>query len=202
MRAVKTLTVAVLAGTLLAGCGLFGTSDPDPTDSGGGGTGTGTPTPDGPSPQELSEEVLAAAEQADQAAAIGTGTGTTRGRTEVTIDVTAVERGTDATLVRMRISGTDGGSIAGPAGFGNSKFDGISFARTLYLVDPTVTKTRYLPLQFTDYREACLCPYFPFEVGATPQTVTAVYPPLPGTVTTVDLVANDFLTVTGLPVGG
>jgi len=203
MRAAKALAVAVLTGTLLAGCGMFGTGDPDPDPTGSGdGTGTESPTPEGPSPEELSEEILAAAGEAEQAAAIGTGTGTTAGQTEVTIDVTAVERRTDATVVRMRISGTDGDSIAGPAGFGNSKFDGVNFARTLYLVDPTVTQTRYLPLQFTDYREACLCPYFPFEVGATPQSVTAVYPPLPATVTTVDLVANDFLTVSGLPIEG
>ena len=202
MRAVKTLAVAVLGASLLAGCGMFGTGDPDPDPtSTDGGTGTESSAPEGPSPEDLAEEVFAAAEQADSAAVIGSGSGVTTGQTQVTIEVTAVERSEDSTVVRMRLSGV-GTGLGGPAGFGNSKYDGISFARTLYLVDPTVTRTRYLPLQFTDYREACLCPYFPMELGAEPQSVTAVYPPLPDTVTTVDLVANDFLTVTGLPVGG
>lgn len=203
MRALKTLAVTALAGTLLAGCGLFGTGDPDPdpTGSGGGGTGTESPAPEGPSPEELAGEVFAAAEQVEQAPAIGTGSGTTAGQTQLTIDVTAVERTEDATLVRMRFSGT-GTGLGGPSGFGTSKYATITFANTLYLVDPTVTATRYLPLQFTDYREACLCPHFPLELGTDAQSVTAVYPPLPDTVTTVDLVASDFLTVTGLPVGG
>ncbi|MCY7394723.1 MAG: hypothetical protein LH468_01005 [Nocardioides sp.] len=204
MRATTTLGTALLVATLLGGCGMFGTGDPDlkPTGTGtGAGSGTEQPAPEGPTPEELSEQVLAAADQAEQAPAIGTGTGTTAGQIELTIDVTSIERRTDSTLVRMRFTGSEGDSIGGPADFGSAKFNGLSFARTLYLVDPTVTKSRYAPLQFEDYRQACLCPYFPLEVGSTPQTVTAVYPPLPDTVTTVDLVANDFLTVTGLPVG-
>ncbi|MCY7394720.1 MAG: hypothetical protein LH468_00990 [Nocardioides sp.] len=205
MRAVKTLAVAVLGATLLAGCGMFGTGDPDPSGTGtDGGTSTGTTTaePQGPTPEELSEQVLAAAGEGERAPAIGTGTGTTAGQAELTIEVTAVERIAAGTLVRMRFSGTPGDNIGGPADFGTPKYQTLYFARSLYLIDPAVTKTRYLPLQFEDYREACTCPHSPLELGSEPQTVTAIYPPLPETVTTVDLVANGFLTVAGLPVGG
>jgi hypothetical protein len=205
MRAARTLAVAVLGASLLGGCGLLGDDDPsaDPGGSAsGGGSATSSPTPSGPDPAELSEEVLAAAEAEQQAPALGSGTGTTAGGTDLTIEVTAVERVSEGTLVTMRFSGTEGGNLGGPAGFGNERYETQNFARTLYLVDPAVTRTRYLPLQFEDYREGCLCPYFPLAVGAEPQTVTALYPPLPPEVSTIDVVANDFLTVSGLPVQG
>lgn len=203
MRAARTLAVAVIGAALLGGCGLFGGEGPDPDPTGSrGGTGTASPQPSGPTPEELSQQVLDAAEEKEQATALGSGTGTTDGGVDLTIEVTAVERVTEGTLVTMRFAGAGGGALGGPAHFGTSRYDTVTFARTLYLVDPAVTATRYLPLQFTDYREGCLCPHFPLEVGAQAQTVTALYPPLPETVTTVDLVANEFLTVTGLPVGG
>lgn len=198
MRAPKALAAGVLLAVLLGGC-TGGGDDPEPT-NGESSQGGGEETPSGPSPEELSAQVLDAAAAQEDAPVLASGTGTTNGGNSVTIDVVGVERIEGATLVRMRFSG-DVADLGGPSQFGNERYRTVEFARTLYLVDNAVTKTRYLPLQFDDYREACACPYFPLENGADPQTVTALYPELPPEVTTVDVVANEFLTVSGVPVG-
>lgn len=197
-RTTVRLGAGLLAAALLTGCSLGGDDEPGPTRS--GATPSASASAPGKSPEQLSAEVLDAAAAADEAEPIGSASGTTRGKTELTIDVLSIEPVTDGTLVTMRFSG-DGSGLAGPSGFADERYDAANFGRTLYLVDRTVTKSRYLPLQFEDYREACTCPVLQMELGSTPQTVTALYPPLPDGVTTVDLVANDILTVKGLAVG-
>ncbi len=203
-RTRRALAVGALSTLVLSGCGLFGTGDPDPTGSGtdsGEGTATGEAGPGGPTPEELSLEVLDQARAQEEAPAIGTGSADITG-TQVTIDVVSVLRADDATTVTMRISGSEGVSL-GVGEFRSIMYRGLNSARTLYLVDPTVSMTRYLPLQFDDYREMCVCPVFPLELGTAAQTVTAVYPPLPAETTAVDLVLNDTsLSITGLPVEG
>lgn len=197
-RALTALLALVAAGTL-AGCS--GTPDdekPGPTAS----SASSSPTPSGRTPEQLSAEVLAAAaSEAEAARPIGSASGETKGRTRLTIDVLAIEPVSAGTLVTMRFSGEGAAGLAGPAGFADERYGAQSFARTLALVDRTVTKSRYLPLQFDDYREACACPALAMKIGAQGQTVTALYPPLPQGVATVDLEANDILTVEGLPVG-
>lgn len=186
----RALAVAISAfwAIALTGCTFTGVEDVAPTPS---------ESTDAPTPAELSQQIFDDASAQEEAEVIGTGTGTSPGQAEVTIDVIAVERLADATLVRMRFSGSEG-AVLGPADFGVG--EGQSFARTLYLVDSEVTESRYAALRFTDYRNACACPYFPLELGAEPQTVTAVYPPLDAAVTSVDIVANDIVTVADLPV--
>ncbi len=199
MRAPRALAAGVLLAVLLGGC-TGGGDEPDPTETTSGTDGGGgEQTPSGPTPEELSAQVLDAAAEQAEAQPLASGSGTSAGGNQVTIDVLAVERVEGATLVRMRVSGSEG--ALGPSDFRGARYDGIVFARTLYLVDPTVTATRYLPLQFDDYREACACPYFPLANGSEAQVVTALYPELPAEVTTVDLDANGFLSVTGIPVG-
>ena len=115
----------------------------------------------------------------------------------------SVDRVDEATLVTMRVDrGRD--LRIGPFDLNTARHASQNFARALFLEDATVTKTRYLPLQFADFRDdACACPYIPLEVGAEPQTVTALYPLLPPEVTTVSLRAGDSsLVIEGLPVGG
>lgn len=201
-RVQRTLTVGVLTALLLSGCGLFGGDDPEPTASGSGSaTSGGGDEPSGPTPEELSQEVLDQARAQEEAPAIGSGSADITG-TQVTVDVVSVQRADDATTVTMRVSGSEGVNI-GVGEFRDLMYTGVNSARTLYLVDPGGSGTRYLPLQFDDYREMCLCPVFPLELGPEPQTVTAVYPPLPPETTTVDLVVNDTsLSITGLPVEG
>ncbi len=197
-RTALRIGTAALATALLTGCSLGADDEPGPTRS--GATPSATASTPGTSPDQLSAEVLDAAAAAEEVEPIGSATGTTRGKTELTIDVLSIEPVTEGTLVTMRFSG-DGSGLAGPAGFADERHKAMNFGRTLYLVDRTVTKSRYLPLQFEDYREACTCPVLQMELGSAPQTVTALYPPLPDGVETVDLVANDILTVKGLTVG-
>ncbi|MGL5818191.1 MAG: hypothetical protein ACRCYR_11545 [Phycicoccus sp.] len=198
MRATTTVgaVAALVAAALLSGCSFTPDEEPGPTRSGA----TASSSPTGKTPEQLSAEVLeAAATAAEEARPIGSASGKTRGGTTLTLDVLSIEPVAAGTLVTMRFSGK-GSGLAGPAGFADERYDAMSFARTLYLADRTVTKSRYLPLQFEDYREACTCPMFPMELGAEPQTVTALYPPLPDGVTRVDVVANDIVTVKDVPV--
>jgi hypothetical protein len=196
--ATRVAGLALAAALALGGCSV--TSDDEQPGPDGAASPTRSAAADRRTPEQLSAQVLDAAEQAVAGAKpIGSATGETRGGTTLTIDVLSVDPVTDGTLVTMRFSG-DGSGLAGPAGFADKRYNTQEFARTLALVDRTVTKSRYLPLQFDDYREACTCPVLQMELGAEPQTVTALYPPLPEGVTTVDLVANDIVTVEGLPV--
>lgn len=191
---------AVVGMLALAGCTDDTPSDPPaPGDTSASET---TAAPSGPSPEELSEEMLDAADEAAQAPAIGTVTGALTGSGSLTVEVLAVQRLDDATFVKMRWSAPE---VINPGflDFHDLRREGneSSFARTLFLEDPTTSGLRLLPLQFSDYRTACACPLFPIEVGPDPQVVTAVYPALPAPTTTVDLRLNETgLTVTGLPV--
>jgi hypothetical protein len=161
-----------------------------------------TAAAEGPSPQELSEEMLVAADEAAQAPAIGTATGALVGSGSLTVEVLAVQRLDDATFVTMRWSAPEPIS-PGFLDFHDLRREGNenNFARTLFLEDPTSSGLRLLPLQFSDYRTACTCPLFPIEVGPDPQVVTAVYPALPAGTTTVDLRLNTTdIVITGLAV--
>jgi hypothetical protein len=202
--AVRWGAVLVLVGSLaLTGCTDDTPSDPPGTSaSSGSSDGETTARPDGPSPQELSEQILAAADEAAQAPAIGSATGALSAGDLLTMEVLAVQRLDDATFVQMRWSAPE---LVNP-GFLDvtdlrRQADSLDFARTLFLEDPTGSGQRLLPLQFTDYRSACTCPLLPIEAGPDPQLVTAVYPALPAGTTTVDLRLNrSEIVVTGLPV--
>ena len=194
---------AVLALGLLAGCTGDKEEPPDDQDTTSGSSGE-TTEPERPSPEELSEQVLEAADASTQGATpLGSGTGTVVSGTALTIDVLSIDRLDTATLVTMRVS-SPATSVIGPFDLSTARHASQNFAKAIFLEDATVTKTRYLPLQFADFRDdACVCPYIPLEVGAEPQTVTALYPALPAGVSTVSLRAGDSnLVIEGLPVDG
>ena len=90
----------------------------------------------------------------------------------------------------------------GPTTFADGRFGTQNFVRDIYL-DDVAGGTRYLPLQFEDYRAACVCPYKPLERRAgAPGRAPPCSPPLPEGTTTVDLrLASTELALTGLPVG-
>lgn len=118
------------------------------------------------------------------------------------LDVLEVRAVTEGTLVRMRLSSPDGEYTSSPTTFASGRFGTQNFVRDVYLDDPA-GGTRYLPLQFEDYRAACVCPYLPFVVGAEPQEVHALFPPLPpGTGPVVLRLAGTDLVVEGLAVDG
>lgn len=191
----------VVTGLLLTGCS-GGDPEPEPTGTGAPTeTAATAPTPEGSTPEQLSEQVLAAASDNQASPPIASGGGTFDTDVTLDIEVTSLEATEHGTLLTARFSGAPGESLS-LAELGNRTNMSVYFARNIYLVDDAVSHSRYLPLQFTDYRAACVCPAFSLKLGPEPQTVTALFPPLPDGVTSVDLVLNDEVTVPGVPVGG
>lgn len=210
-RGLRTLAL-LAATTLLASCTVGG-DDPDDaaTDAAvapvtsppsGPDTASARPSPEGPSPQELNDDILASAIEAAEAEPLASVTGVvTPEDVETVLDVLEVRAVTEGTLVRMRLSSSSGEFNVGATTFAGDRFGTQSFVRDVYL-DDTAGGTRYLPLQFQDYRAACICPYIPLGVGAVPQEVHALFPALPEGAT-VDLrLADSDLVVAGLTVDG
>jgi hypothetical protein len=204
--------LVVTALLLVAGCSALGGDEPDPGDPTGteDPTGsTGEPTDDRPGSEDLSAELLAASKEQTEAEPVGSATAEVPGKSgeELTVDVMSVTRNEASTTVLMRLTGTDGTTINhrdpwydSPRNRGGS--------RTLYLVDPDVSKSRYLPLSFDQTQQIagvqCACPDLVMHLDEDEEVmVTATYPALPPEATSVDLVANDgWLTIPDLPVGG
>lgn len=207
-RALRAAAV-VAATVLLASCTL---SSGEPDDDGseaaaptGGVTDSvepsAAPSAEGPSPQELNDDILAAAAAEEQPLGSVSGPASPQ-EIDTLLEVLEIRPTTDGTLVRMRLSSPSDSYSIGPTTFASGRFGTQNFVRDVYL-DDTQAGVRYLPLQFEDYRFACVCPYIPFEVGPEAQEVHALFPPLPDGTTTVDLsLANSGLVVEGLPVGG
>lgn len=193
-RAGAAVLGAVLAAGL-AGCTVGGDDPTDPVTGAGPAPSTSVevePSPSrseatGPTPEELSAQVLADAGLTEEPVASVTApvdpqsTGQT---VDTTLDVLEVQRTDTGTLVRMQVSSATPYLITAET-FGSPRFRATWFVRDLYL-DDVAGNTRYLPLQFEDFRPACLCPYSTLTIGPEPQLLTAVFPELPdgtGTVT-------------------
>lgn len=148
----------------------------------------------------LSREVLAQAE-ADTAAAtiIGSASADERGDT-ITLDVMSLRRTSDAVLLEFRLSSPTPDLDIGVTNFAAVRFNSVNFIKVVFL-DDTAGGTRYLPLFFDDGRQGCVCPYLPLTLGPEPQTLFAMFPPLPEAVTTVDVALSESLVVPGVPVG-
>ncbi len=203
-RLLLPVVVPLMAIGLVSGC--WGGDGDDPPEEAPNGSSSESSEPEGPSPEELSQQVLDAAVSASSGATpIGTATGTTKGGQLLTVDVLSIRRTDDGTLVTLRMSGEETYNLG--IGLTTERYASINFAQALFLEDPTVTKTRFLPLQFDDERTGrgarCACPYIPLEIGPEPQTVTALYPELPAEVTTVTVHAADTeISIPSLPVEG
>lgn len=202
------LCAGVLSATLLAGCGLFGRSDPDPTGPDGtSGPSTQEPTEaEGVRPEVLSAEILeasAAMADAEPVASVTT-TFPAAGNPELTVDVLSVRRNESSTTVLMRWTGPADAAISANEPW----YDSVrnrGGTRNLYLIDPAVTQSRYLPLSFDQVQQIgpvqCACPDLVMRLGADGILVSSTYAALPPEVETVDLVANDgWLTLTDIPV--
>ncbi len=205
----RTVLGAVAVVTVLAlgvGC-TSGGEDPEPTDGGSSTSSTGEPEPEGLTSEDLSAELLAAGEQAADAEPLGSATAAVPGGNgELTVDVLAVQRNEASTTVVMRWTGTDGVNVSQRTPWYDSPRN-RGGSRNLYLVEPTVSKSRYLPLSFDQTQQIagiqCACPDLTMKLGGSEGVyLTATYAALPPEATTVDLMANDgWLTITGLPVG-
>lgn len=156
---------------------------------------TATPTRD---VAELSREVLAQAEaDAADATVLGSVSGDERGDT-VTLDVVSLQRTSDAVLLEFEMSSPTPDLNIGVSSFADARFNSVSFIKVLYL-DDTAGGTRYLPLFFDDGRQGCVCPYLPLRLGPEPQTLFAMFPPVPDAVATVDVTLGG-LVVPAVPI--
>jgi len=201
----------VLAALTVGGCTIGGADDDEPSgdaapvtsgpDDTAGTTGPDEgETPDGPSPEELSADLLASSAQTPKP--LGSVTSVVPPvDVETTLEVLEVRPVEGATFVVLRLTALGEAYNVGPTTFADGRFGTQNFVRDIYL-DDVAGGTRYLPLQFEDYRAACICPYKPLELGPEPQVVTALFPPLPDGTSTVDLsLGGTDLVLTGLPVG-
>jgi hypothetical protein len=197
-----TGAAALALALVLAGCSLSvgDEDDPTPTDTGGsaaqpdgGPTGERTSTAAGPGPEELSAELLERARAADRRPAVGSVSGEVEGES-VTMEVVSVRRTSDAVLAELRLSSDAPEVRIGVTTFNSPPLESISFVRGLTL-DDEAGGTRYRPLVFDDGRDGCVCPYLPLVLGPQAQTLQAMYPPLPESVTTVTVNLGDVLVV-------
>lgn len=201
--------VAAGAAAVLASCTVSAAPDdePDVTPSDGApvtaGAAPSRAEPSGPDAAELSARLLEAATDPADEQPVGSVTATVPPEdVETTVDVLEVRRLDGGTFVRLRIAAAGEPYNIGPRDFAEGRFGTQNFLREIYLDDVTAG-TRYLPLQFEDYRTACVCPYKPLEVGPDAQVVTAVFPPLPEDTDTVTLrMGPSDLVVPDLPVDG
>ena len=211
VRPGAVLLAAVLAALTVGGCTIGGADDGEPSgdaapvtpgpDDTAGTTGPDEEeTPDGPSPDELSADLLASSAQTPKP--LGSVTSVVPPvDVETTLEVLEVRPVEGATFVVLRLTALGEAHNVGPTTFADGRFGTQNFVRDIYL-DDVAGGTRYLPLQFEDYRAACICPYKPLELGPEPQVVTALFPPLPDGTSTVDLsLGGTDLVLTGLPVG-
>lgn len=211
LRVVAALTAAA-AALVVSGCTVGGAEPVEPTgdaappvtdgssDDGPSARPSPEETPEGDSPEEISADLLSADLQEPEP--LGSVSATVPPQDiETTMEVLEVRRVDDGTFVRLRFTAPSQTYNVGPTTFASDRFGTLSFVRDMYLDDPA-GGTRYLPLQFEDFRAACVCPYKPMEIGPEPQVVSALFPDLPEGTTTVDLnLAGTDLTLTGLPVG-
>jgi hypothetical protein len=207
----RGVLAAAAAGTAaaLASCTVSATpaDDPSATPSDSASVteeAAPSPTePSGPDSAEISADLLAAATDPADEQPIGTVTAVLAPEdVETTVDVLELRRVEGGTFLRLRIASTGETYNIGPRDFADGRFGTLNFLRELYL-DDTAGGTRYLPLQFEDYRTACVCPYKPLEVGPDAQVVTAVFPPLPDGTDTVTLrMGPSDLVVEDVPVAG
>jgi len=195
----------------LAGCSVsFGGDDGDdptpsdaatdarPDDGAATGDDDAPTTPSGPSPEEVSADVLEQAEAAAGRAAVASVSDEVEGET-VTLEVLSVRRTADGVLVDLRMSADSPEVRVGATTFNPPPLESISFVRGLTL-DDRAGGTRYRPLVFDDGRDGCVCPYLPLVLGPRPQSLQALYPPLPETVTSVDVNLGDVLVVPGVEI--
>jgi len=201
------LAAAGLVSLALGACTMSADEPDEPAGDGAPATGAAgapepddEPSPEGVDPAELNDQVLAAAE--GSAEPLGSVTGNVPPQNVQTVlDVLEVRPVDGATLVRMRLSTTGDTLLPTQETFSGVLLGTQWFVRDVYL-DDTSGGTRYLPLQFTDYRDACICPYKAVQLGPEPQVVDALFPALPEGATTVDLsIAGTELVLAGLPVG-
>jgi len=201
------LVAVVVTALLVGGCTVGGDGPDEQTTNAAPPTAdpvaSGSPepegAPEGPSPEELSADLLAATQGPQPLGAVTVVLPPNDIKT--TLEVLEIRPVDGATFVELRLTAPDKAYNVGLTTFADGRFGTLSFVRDIYL-DDVAGGTRYLPLQFEDYRKACVCPYKPLELGPKPQVVTAVFPALPDGTSTVDVrLASTDLALTGLPVG-
>lgn len=186
----KVIASSVLAAALLAGC----TGDEEPTSSPSGSSNTENSTPD-PSPTDQSKEVLEKAATAEPAVTTTgklTSSPTLTERTvsdiPATIGVYSVVTSEAGTVLDWEISSTDAKARL------TTLSDGSTITK-VRLLDPQ-SKKYYEVLSTTSPADRPLGGDFPTELGGTTLRMSMAFPPLPSSVTSVQLVAPNFANAT------
>lgn len=207
-RLLKLSAVGLAVIVTVAGCSGSDEADtPAPVPS-SSSSATGTPAPPSPGvsaptgvdPQALSEEVLAAGAAAVGRPALASRTADVEDE-EMTLDVMEIRRTRDGTLAEFRLSSTRPDVQVGASRFEEDRLGAVYSVTGIYLDDPSAG-LRYRPLQYDDEVRgvACICPIKPIELGPEPQTLYALFPPLPDGVTTVTFRMHDAFEVPDVPV--
>jgi hypothetical protein len=178
-------TLALAAVLALSGCS--GDDDGAPR-----AAGSASPQPTAGPAEQLTAEVLEAADAPDP---LATGSGTLPGTgAAVTVDVLEVKAGPDTTLLRWQLRSSDGSTVETytSALSRPNRFD----IRAVALVDEQGGQ-RLQPFTFVPQKRdedvLCACSELPNSVGAAGVTLYALYPALDPATTSVDVV------VPGLP---
>jgi len=207
------VAAVVVAASVAAGCTISSADGEDPTptleeaSTSGDSPSVGpssrpATTPPGPSPEELSADLLQSAAAQARRPGLGTASAVSGDvqAAEIVMELVSLERTSDATLLEFRLSSPTPGTPISVGSFESVRFQSPAFVSALYL-DDRLGGTRYRPLFFDDYRNACTCPYLPLSIGPEPQLISALFPPLPESTTSVDVNLGDALVVTDVAVG-
>jgi hypothetical protein len=191
----------VLAVTVVSGCTVGrDREDPGPADGSASGASGSRAAGDGPSAEELSRDILDTRPPSTVLGSVTAPVAQLRGA-EVTLDVLEVTRTRTGTRVTFRLSTSAPAVSISALTFGGGRSTSQYFLHDVLLEDSVVERVRYRPLRFEDYRQACVCPFLPLEIGPEPRTVTALFPALePEADRVALLLGDDGLAVAGLPV--
>lgn len=203
-RRARMRLVAVCAGALaLTGMSLAGCTTP--TAHHARATPSASAHDDALSAKAATKKIMASSDKAKAIASangsIDAGGATTA--SAVVADILKIDRLPDSTVLTWRLKSASGGTVPTNS-FQLSK---PPFLDTRYvgLVDASTKKTyfayTYAPANQSDGQDvACLCSHIPDEVGGDGTVLTAVTPPLPASVDTVDVTIPGFDTITDVTV--
>jgi hypothetical protein len=181
------VTVIVLAGGVLVAC----SGDDKPPGPAPSATSSASASPAVDYQRYLSDPPVPAIGGAN-----GSLPGATGGSVPVRLDVVAVEAGADSTLLRWRLSSTQEGAALASSSLSREIRSPDTSALTL------IAKQADLSLQPAAWRSRnlavasqCSCSTIPQTLGARPTDLSALFPPLPDDVTTVDVSAPGFAAI-------
>ncbi|MFC3689732.1 hypothetical protein [Aquipuribacter hungaricus] len=200
--------VALLAALALGGCTVQtpGAGDGDSTtEAAAPSSETPSGGDDGGGDELSSEEISARLLDEGEALAAIEPLGTTAATlevspqpTEVTLEVLEVRAGPTGTLVTMQVTAAETVGV-GLSTFITGEIGNTEYPTDMDLVDPT-TQERLQPITAAEGGQWCQCSFLPRVIGPEPARISAGFPALDPSTTTVDLRLGTFPVLADLPV--